>query len=446
MTAASPGRLAGRLALVTGASRGLGAAAALAFAREGAHCVLVARTVGGLEALDDRIKAEGGAATLVPLDVTDGPGIDRLGAALYERFGRLDVLLGNAGILGVLSPIGHIDPAVFEQVMAVNVTANWRLIRSLDPLLRRSDAGRAIFVTSGIANKGVPYWSAYAASKAALDVLATTYAAEVAHTAVRVNLYNPGPMRTSMRAQAFPGEPPEQQVPPEAHAEGLIRLALPSCTMNGQWVAGDEACAYLDAFVTSALWMPTLMMPSIALIDAELEGRGVLPFVDLGLGPMPASSSVLRQALLEGLAVTDTGKQPLHLGKQRASRDRRRTARPDSPRGSPAPPAGGRCRGLRHCARSGRCRRSRCSAPASAFDGSRSMARRYLTIASSNFPLARRMLPQSIRSAADAGALASAAAYLAAAFSSSASSALSPIATVIMPDFVRRCASIIHCR
>jgi NAD(P)-dependent dehydrogenase (short-subunit alcohol dehydrogenase family) len=130
---------------------------------------------------------------------------------------------------------------VFEQVMAVNVTANWRLIRSLDPLLRRSDAGRAIFVTSGIANKGVPYWSAYAASKAALDVLATTYAAEVAHTAVRVNLYNPGPMRTTMRAQAFPGEPTEQQVPPEAHSEGLIRLALPSCTMNGQWVAGDVA-------------------------------------------------------------------------------------------------------------------------------------------------------------------------------------------------------------
>ena len=243
MTAASPGRLAGRLALVTGASRGLGAAAALAFAREGAHCVLVARTVGGLEELDDKIKAEGGAATLVPLDVTDGPGIDRLGAALYERFGRLDVLLGNAGILGVLSPIGHIDPAVFERVMAVNVTANWRLIRSLDPLLRCSDAGRAIFVTSGIANRSVPYWSAYAASKAALDVLATTYAAEVAHTAVRVNLYNPGPMRTVMRAQAFPGEPAEQQVPPEAHAEGLIQLALPSCTMNGQWVEGDEALA-----------------------------------------------------------------------------------------------------------------------------------------------------------------------------------------------------------
>ena len=153
MTAAAAGRLSGRLALITGASRGLGAAAALAYAREGAHCVLVARTVGGLEAVDDQIKALGGSATLVPLDVTDGPGIDRLGAALYERFGRLDVLLGNAGILGTLSPVGHIEPAVFERVMAVNVTANWRLIRSLDPLLRQSDAGRAIFVTSGVSRR-----------------------------------------------------------------------------------------------------------------------------------------------------------------------------------------------------------------------------------------------------------------------------------------------------
>jgi NAD(P)-dependent dehydrogenase (short-subunit alcohol dehydrogenase family) len=238
---ASPGRLAGRLALVTGASRGLGAATALAYAREGAHCVLVARTVGGLEELDDRIKAVGGSATLVPLDVTDGPGIDRLGAALYERYGRLDVLLGNAAILGTLSPVGHIDPKVFEQVMAVNVTANWRLIRSLDPLLRRSDAGRAIFVTSGVSRKIVPYWGAYAASKAALDMLVGVYAAEVAHTQVRVNLFNPGPIRTAMRGQAFPGEDPAAQTPPEAHAEALIRLALPSCTMNGQWVAGDEA-------------------------------------------------------------------------------------------------------------------------------------------------------------------------------------------------------------
>ncbi|MBX9945699.1 MAG: SDR family NAD(P)-dependent oxidoreductase [Reyranella sp.] len=234
-------RLAGRLALITGASRGLGAAMAVAYAREGAHCVLVARTVGGLEAVDDKIKALGGTATLVPLDVSDGPGLDRLGAALHERFGRLDVLLGNAAILGTLSPVGHIDPKVFERVMAVNVTANWRLIRSMDPLLRAADAGRAIFVTSGISRRAVAYWSAYAASKAALDMMVGVWAAEVAHTPLRVNLYNPGPMPTGMRRDAFPGEDPATLPPPEAHAEALIRLSLPSCTMTGQWVAGDEA-------------------------------------------------------------------------------------------------------------------------------------------------------------------------------------------------------------
>ena len=235
----SPMRLKDRIALVTGASRGLGAAAALAYANEGAHIVAVARTVGGLEALDDRIKQAGGSATLVPLDVTDGPGIDRLGAALHERFGKLDILLGNAGLLGTLSPIGHIDPAIFEKVMAVNVTANWRLIRSLDPLLRQSDAGRAIFVTSGISRRIVPYWSAYAASKAALDMMVATWAAESAHTSLRINLYNPGPMRTAMRKEAFPGEKPQDLPLPEAHAEALIQLALPSCRMNGEWVAGD---------------------------------------------------------------------------------------------------------------------------------------------------------------------------------------------------------------
>jgi NAD(P)-dependent dehydrogenase (short-subunit alcohol dehydrogenase family) len=232
-------RLKDRIALITGASRGLGAAAAFAFAKEGAHCILVARTVGGLEAVDDRIKAIGGSATLVPLDVTDGPGIDRLGAALYERYGKLDVLLANAALLGTLSPLGHIDPKTFEQVIAVNVTANWRLIRSLDPLLRASDAGRAIFVTSGISRRVVPYWGAYAASKAALDMMVGIYAAENDHTKLRVNLYNPGPTRTAMRAQAFPGEDPATLPPPEAHTETLIRLALPSCTMNGEWVGED---------------------------------------------------------------------------------------------------------------------------------------------------------------------------------------------------------------
>jgi NAD(P)-dependent dehydrogenase (short-subunit alcohol dehydrogenase family) len=236
-------RLQGRIALITGASRGLGAAAALAYAKEGAHCILVARTVGGLEAVDDQIKALGGSATLVPLDVTDGPGIDRLGAALYERFGKLDILLGNAGLLGMLAPIGHVEPDIFERVMAVNVTANWRLIRSLDPLLRQSDAGRAVFVTCGISRRIVPYWSAYAASKAALDMLVGTYAAECAHLAVRVNLYDPGPLRTKLRKEAFPGENPEIVPQPEEHAEALVELALPSCTLNGEWVSGDRTTA-----------------------------------------------------------------------------------------------------------------------------------------------------------------------------------------------------------
>src|SRR5471030_796725 len=193
-------RLKGRLALITGASRGLGAATALAYTREGAHCVLVARTVGGLEAVDDQIKQIGGTATLVPLDITDGPGIDRLGLALHQRFGKLDVLLGNAGLLGALSPVGHIEPDIFERVMSVNVTANWRLIRSLDPLLRASDAGRVIFVTSGASRSVLPYWGAYATSKAALDMLVRTYAAECAETPVRVNLYNPDRKSTRLNS------------------------------------------------------------------------------------------------------------------------------------------------------------------------------------------------------------------------------------------------------
>lgn len=232
-------RLAGKLALVTGASRGIGAAVARAFAREGAHIVAVARTVGGLEALDDAIKAEGGEATLVPLDITDGAGIDRLGAALHGKFGKLDILVGNAAMLGVLSPVGHIDPPVFERTLAINVTANYRLIRSLDPLLRLSPAGRAIFVTSGASKHAIPYWSLYCSTKAALESLVLCYAAEVESTKVRVNLINPGPTRTKMRAEAFPGEDPMQLPTAEAIAEAFVPLAEESCTLHGQWVAAD---------------------------------------------------------------------------------------------------------------------------------------------------------------------------------------------------------------
>jgi NAD(P)-dependent dehydrogenase (short-subunit alcohol dehydrogenase family) len=226
--------LADRIALVTGASRGIGASVARALARAGAHVVAVARTVGGLEELDDSIRAVGGKSTLVPLDLKDYPGVDRLGAALHERYGKLDVLVGNAGVLGVLSPLGHIEPKVWDDVMAVNVTANWRLIRSMDSLLRASNAGRAVFISSGAASKATAYWGAYATSKAALELIARTYAAETATTPVRVNLVNPGPIRTKMRAAAIPGEDPMKLDTPAQVAEEILKLCLPSFEETGK--------------------------------------------------------------------------------------------------------------------------------------------------------------------------------------------------------------------
>jgi NAD(P)-dependent dehydrogenase (short-subunit alcohol dehydrogenase family) len=230
------GRLRGRIALITGASRGIGAATAKRFAAEGAHVILVARTVGGLEEVDDAIRASGGGATLVPLDLTQGPGIDELGAKIAERFGRLDILVGNAATLGVLSPLAHIDPEVWDRVLALNLTANWRLIRSFDPLLRESDAGRVIFVTSGVARGVFPYWGPYAVGKAALEMLARTYAGEVAKTDIRVNLFDPGIVRTRMRAEAFPGEDPNTLPPPESVTDALVELASPACRRHGEVV------------------------------------------------------------------------------------------------------------------------------------------------------------------------------------------------------------------
>jgi NAD(P)-dependent dehydrogenase (short-subunit alcohol dehydrogenase family) len=228
------GQLAGRVALITGASRGIGAAVARRYAAEGAHVILAARTVGGLEEVDDAIQAAGGQATLVPVDLTDYDKIDQMGAAVAQRFGRLDVLVGNAGVLGTLGPIGHIDPGDWDDVMKLNVTANWRLIRSFDPLLRRSEAGRAVFVTSGVASGVFPYWGAYAASKAALEMLARVYAGEVAKTKVRVNLLDPGIVRTSMRARAFPGEDPDKLAEPETVTDAFVHLASAECTFHGQ--------------------------------------------------------------------------------------------------------------------------------------------------------------------------------------------------------------------
>jgi NAD(P)-dependent dehydrogenase (short-subunit alcohol dehydrogenase family) len=229
--------LADRIALVTGASRGIGYATALALAKAGAHVIAVARTVGGLEELDDAVKELGGSATLVPLDLQDYQGIDRLGLALHERFGRLDVLIGNAAVLGPLSPLGHVEAKAWDEVMAVNVTANWRLISAMDRLLQLSDAGRVVFLSSGAAAQGLAYWGPYAVSKAALETLARTYAAETATTNVRVNLFSPGPVRTRMRAQAMPGEDPMSLEPPDKIAEKMIELCLPGMQESGKLYA-----------------------------------------------------------------------------------------------------------------------------------------------------------------------------------------------------------------
>lgn len=226
-------RLEDRVALVTGASRGIGYAVARQLARSGAHIIAVARTEGGLTDLDDDIRACGGSATLVPLDLMDAEGIDRLGGAIFERWEKLDILVGNAGLLGTLSPLGHISPKDWNDVMAVNVTANWRLIRSLDPLLRASDAGRSIFVTSGAATKLKAYWGAYSVSKAALEALVRTYAAELSQSTATANLFNPGPVRTRMRARAMPGEDPATLPSPEDVAASLIRLVSPEYEENG---------------------------------------------------------------------------------------------------------------------------------------------------------------------------------------------------------------------
>jgi NAD(P)-dependent dehydrogenase (short-subunit alcohol dehydrogenase family) len=231
----SPTPLSGRIALVTGASRGIGAATALALAKAGAHVIAVARTVGGLEELDDAIRAAGGSATLVPLNITDGEGLARLGVALRERYGHLDVLVGNAGILGPASPLDHITFKDWDDVMKVNVTANWQLICATDALLRRADAGRAVFVTSGAAHNARAYLGLYSASKAALEALARTYAAETEKTAVRVNLFNPGPARTRMRAQLMPGEDPMTLPSPEEVAEKIVELCLPEFTETGKF-------------------------------------------------------------------------------------------------------------------------------------------------------------------------------------------------------------------
>jgi NAD(P)-dependent dehydrogenase (short-subunit alcohol dehydrogenase family) len=229
-----PRPLSDKIALVTGASRGIGATLALQLAEAGAHVVAVARTVGGLEELDDKIKATGGSATLVPLDMKDMDGIARLALALHERYGRLDALVGNAGVLGPLSPLGHVEPKDFDNLFAVNVTANWQLIRTMDPLLKAAPAGRAVFVTSGLSWMARAYTGTYAATKSALNALVQSYAAETATTNVRVNAFNPGPTRTRMYASGWPGIDPETLPPPEDVSKAIVPLCLPACTESGK--------------------------------------------------------------------------------------------------------------------------------------------------------------------------------------------------------------------
>ncbi len=227
-------RFEGRIALVTGATRGIGQAMVLQLAREGAHVIAVGRTRAGLEELDDKIKAAGGEATLVKIDLRRGTDIDNLGPSLYPRWQHLDILVANAGILGNLSPLNHVTEADWNEVMTVNVTANWRLIRTLDPLLRAAPAGRAVFVTSGVARRPRAYWGPYAVSKAALETLARIYADEVAASNVRVNIANPGATRTGMRAKAFPGEDPMTLPTAEEQGARILELALPEVSANGQ--------------------------------------------------------------------------------------------------------------------------------------------------------------------------------------------------------------------
>jgi NAD(P)-dependent dehydrogenase (short-subunit alcohol dehydrogenase family) len=227
-------RLKDRIALITGASRGIGRAVAEKFAQEGAHVLLLARNRKALERVDDAIRAAGGKASLAPLELADGKSIDALGPTLYERFGRLDILVGNAAILGRLSPLTHIPSEHWERVLAINVTANWRLIRTLDPLFRRSDAARVIFVTSGVARSARAYWAPYSVSKAALEALAKTYANETAGTPIRVNLVDPGALATRMRAEAYPGEDQATLPTPEQVTEIFVTLAMAENDVTGQ--------------------------------------------------------------------------------------------------------------------------------------------------------------------------------------------------------------------
>ena len=228
--------LAGRVALITGASRGIGRATAIELARLGAHVVLLARTQAGLEETDDAIRAIGGAATLVPLDLKNGDALDSIGPSIFERFRRLDILVSNAAILGTLTPVPHIQMRDWDEAMAVNVHAALRLIRTCGPLLLAAEAGRALFVTSRIVLRPTAYWGTYGATKAAHHHLVQSWAEETRNTSLRVNLIDPGSVATAIRAGAFPGEDPNTLPTPEDVAPAIARLCLPSETRHGEMI------------------------------------------------------------------------------------------------------------------------------------------------------------------------------------------------------------------
>ena len=233
--------LEGKTALVTGASRGIGRAVAIELAYHGAHLVLQGRVAGALEETDDAIRAAGGSpATIIPLNLTQSDRVDAMGPTLFQRFGHLDIFIANAGVLGALTPLAHTTDQIWQHTMSVNLEANWRLVRTLNPLLQRAEAGRVVFVSSGAASGKKAYWGPYAVSKAGLDALAKTYAAEVACTAIKVNIINPGPIATAMRAKAFPGEDPATLPSPEQIAPMFIELCDPNLEENGATFNGDE--------------------------------------------------------------------------------------------------------------------------------------------------------------------------------------------------------------
>lgn len=233
--------LEGRIALVTGASRGIGRAIAKRFVTEGATVIAVGRTQGALEELDDEVRSEGGSLVLVPADLRDEKTIDHMAASIYQRYGKLDILIGNAGVLGALSPLAHTKPKDWDDVLKTNLTVNWQLIRYMEPLLKQSDAGRAVFVTSSVGHVPRAYWGAYAVSKAGLEMMARMWADETEKTNIRVNLYDPGRTRTRMRASAYPGEDESTVPAPESHGDAMVQLASPACTLHGEMVEAPRA-------------------------------------------------------------------------------------------------------------------------------------------------------------------------------------------------------------